>query len=143
MDIKEVLSGLTRGSDRIVATREGWHEGDYIYLTGAGAIYDDADRVAVLRSEDILADDWYTRERGKAFVSNEVYKYALGMKALFGVDSISWEGNYLYFTKAEDDEYSIAIPLDILKTETRDDIHRLNEDDYYDIDHLAPFESGK
>lgn len=143
MDIKEVLSGLTRGSDSIVATREGWHDGDYIYLTGAGMIYDDGGNVAVLRSEDILADDWYVCEKGKTFVSNEVYKYALGMKELFGVDSMCREGKYLYFNKDEDIDNSITIPLDTLKKEVRDDLYRLWDDYSYDIDHLAPFESGK
>jgi hypothetical protein len=143
MDIKEVLSGLTRGSDKIVATRKRWHDGDYIYLSGAGAIHNDAGDVAVLSAGDILADDWYNCERGKTFVSEDVYRYVLWMKEQFGVDTICWEKGYLYFTKCEDDENSIIIPLAMLKQETRDDIRRLNEYDYYDIDHLIPFESGK
>lgn len=143
MDIKEVLSSLTRGSDKLVATREGWHDGDHIYLSGAGTIYDDGDNVAVLRSEDILADDWYVCEKGKTYVSNEVYKYALGMKELFGVDSMCREGKYLYFNKDEDIDNSITIPLDTLKKETRDELYRLWDDYSYDIDHLAPFKSGR
>lgn len=143
MDIKKVLSVLTRGSDKIVATREGWHDGDYIYVSGAGMIYDDAGNVAVLRSEDILADDWYACEKDKTYVSETVYKYALGMKDLFGVDSMSREDKYLYFSKDEDIDNSIAIPLDILKKEIRDELYRLWDDYSYDIGHLAPFKSGK